>query len=112
MATKVEASSTMITDGAVKLIDATTARRRASNYFGNYVGDALMCVDPVFVESDPPIWRVKIVLAFASEGILGEVGSVDVDAASGVLKITEAQIESIKKAATSLAQRSPSVARR
>ncbi len=113
MATKVDANQILSTkDGAGgKLIDATTARRKVSNWVANYIGDALMGVDPVMVEGDRPVWRVSIVLAYAREGIVGEVGSLDVDATSAEVLVTESQIKDIKKAATALAERSPALAR-
>lgn len=113
MATRTEASAGPTTGVAANrtLIDATTARRKATSWVVTYVGDALMGVEPQFVESDQPVWRVSIVLAYARQGILGEVGSLEVDASSGEVLVTDSQIKEIKKAATTLAKRSPALAR-
>lgn len=47
------------------------------------VGNMLMAGDPRLVIAQTTVWRLPVLLTSSEKGIVGEVGFVDVDAASG-----------------------------
>jgi hypothetical protein len=49
------------------------------------VGNMLLCGEPLLVIARNTVWRLPVLLTSSEKGIVGEVGFVDVDAASGEL---------------------------
>lgn len=106
MAVKVDSNAGRPGDqDAVVLIDALRARRKASNYVANHLGDRLMGIEPVFVSGERPIWNVPIVLTAQELGSQGVVGSVDIDAVTGEVLINEVQKQTLMRDALDLARR-------
>jgi hypothetical protein len=64
-------------------VDAETARRKATGWLVSEVGNLLMGDAPALVIGERAVWRVPVLLTSPSQGIIGTVGSVDVDAQSG-----------------------------
>ena len=84
-------------------IDATTARRSVNGWVGSYVADMLMAAVPTLILSSiPPRWRVPVVLG-SSQGVVGQVGAIDVDAQTGVLSTSPELIEQLRQQAIHLA---------
>jgi hypothetical protein len=53
------------------------------------------------------VWRVPIVLTYPAHGIVGQVGSIDVDTESGELLLDPKTIEEIQHNARALAAHIP-----
>ena len=70
---------------AVINIKAKTAQRKATTWLVSEVGNMLISGMPQLVISKNAVWRVPVLLTSSRSGILGQVGSVDVDAESGEL---------------------------
>lgn len=67
-------------------ITAVTARRKVSGYIGSNVSHMMGGTDPALVFSQGRlVWRVPIVFGTPSQGILGVVGTLDVDVRTGEL---------------------------
>jgi hypothetical protein len=64
-------------------VDAKHARQRATAWLVSEVGNMLMAGDPHLVIAQTTVWRLPVLLTSSEKGIVGEVGIVDVDAASG-----------------------------
>ena len=64
-------------------VDAKTARKRATAWLASEVGNMLMAGTPQLVIAQQTIWRLPILLTSSVSGIVGEVGTVDVDATTG-----------------------------
>lgn len=68
---------------AVVDVDANSARKQATAWLVSEVGNMLMAGNPKLVISQNTVWRLPVLLTSSSEGIIGEVGFVDVDGSSG-----------------------------
>ena len=72
------------------------------------VGNMLLAGDPRLVIAESTVWRIPIKLTSSQTGVLGEVGFVDVDAATGVAHVSPAQISDILKNVNVLIRPAPS----
>lgn len=68
---------------AVVNVDAKDARRRATAWLASEVGNMLIAGYPHLVISQNTVWRLPVLLTSSETGVVGEVGSVDVDAVTG-----------------------------
>jgi hypothetical protein len=66
-------------------IDAQTARRKVTGWLLDEVGNMLMGGVPQLVIAQKATWRVPVLLYSSEQGLVGEVGIVDVDADSGTV---------------------------
>jgi hypothetical protein len=88
-------------------VEADAARRHVTRYAGDYIGDLLYGETPTLVlQAEGAVWRVPVVIATGDRGRLGQAGAIDVDVATGELRITETLIEEIKQSAHRLVARS------
>jgi hypothetical protein len=70
------------------LIDAVAARRKVNGYIGREISSMMGGTAPALVYSEGrPVWRVPIIFTTPSQGQLGVVGVVDVDARTSTLLI-------------------------
>ena len=74
---------------AVVNIDAKSARRRATAWLVSEVGNMMIAGEPRLVISQVTVWRLPVLLTSSEKGIIGEVGSVDVETSSGELLIND-----------------------
>lgn len=84
---------------------AVVAKRMVSRFVTDEISYMLRALDPVLVAAERIVWRVPIALAFPNVGVLGQVGTVDVDVENGRLLLTPPQVESIRNTALDLAAR-------
>lgn len=70
---------------AVVNVDAKSARRRVTAWLASEVGNMLIAGEPRLVISQNTVWRLPALLTSSQQGIVSEVGCVDVDAATGDL---------------------------
>ena len=84
---------------------AVVARRLVSRFVTDEISYMLRALDPVLVAADRIVWRVPVALAFPNVGVLGQVGTVDVDVENGRLMLSPPQVESIRTTALDLAAR-------
>ena len=78
-------------------IDTLSARRKVTGWLIDEVGNMIIGGTPQLVVSKQTIWRVPAILTSTSKGVVGEVGTVDVDAETGELKTSEELREHILK---------------
>lgn len=82
---------------------AEVARRLAGRVVANEISYLLRAGEPNLVVSDRLYWRLPILLAFPTTGLLGTVGTLDVDVETGQIPITPAEINEMTHYAESLA---------
>ena len=70
-------------------IDPKTARRQVTAWLASEVGNMLIGGPPHLVISQKTVWRVPAMLTSSEVGPVGEVGTVDLDAQSGELLVSE-----------------------
>ena len=80
--------------------DAGAACRIADDYLANEVGNLLMAVDPQLVGHNT--WRMSIQLGNAVRGLLGEVGTISVNAETGEVDFDEEERTRVKSNARRL----------
>ena len=86
-------------------ITAKQAKRRLSRFLLDEVSLFIGPEEPILVvDGTTAFWRFPLQLTMAKCGRLGQVGSVDVDAQSGELRITDEQLMEIKRNARLLAR--------
>lgn len=66
-------------------VDAASARRQASIWLANETGTQPGPGDPRLIIGERTVWRMPVLLTSSIHGIVGEVGSIDVDAGTGEL---------------------------
>ena len=75
------------------------ARRRANAWLLEHAGNLLRAEAPELILGEPLVWRVDVVLTNPEVGVVGSVGRIEVDAATGeVLAGTTAAEELIANA--------------
>ena len=70
-------------------VDAKSARRRVTAWLVSEVGNMLVGGAPQLVIGQQSVWRVPVILTSSSQGMVGQVGAVDVDTLSGELQISD-----------------------
>ena len=83
-------------------IDPQTAQRPVTRWVASEVGNMLIGGVPQLVISEQTVWRVPVMLGSSQRGILGEVGTVDVDAQTGELLLSHTVTEQILQSAQAL----------
>ena len=64
-------------------IDALTAQRKVTAWLVGEVGNLLLGDTPALIIGPGVVWRVPVLLTSPTRGVIGQVGTVDLDAASG-----------------------------
>lgn len=82
--------------------DAKTAQRSVTGWVASEVANMMGGAQPKLVINKRTIWRVPVVLTSSARGVVGQVGSVDVDAETGELFVDEALKESMLNNAKAL----------
>jgi hypothetical protein len=81
------------------------ARRRADAYLSMDVSLFYSAVEGIFVPLAQPIWQFLIEVQLPRLGILGRLGTIDVDAQTGeVIPLTHKQIQQIRERADALVE--------
>jgi uridine kinase len=88
-------------EGCAIIKSADVARRLAGRFVADKISYLLRAGEPTL---DCPYWRVPICFALPTTGLLGIVGTVNVDVETGTIVITPEQIMTIKQSAESLAK--------
>ena len=88
-------------------VTAATARRRANRFILDKISYLIGAEQPTLVETDRFVWRVPVALTYPDRGIVGQVGSIDVDAETGELLLTLETVKEIQRSARALAARLP-----
>jgi hypothetical protein len=91
-------------------VDAETAQRKVTGWLVSEVGNLLICDTPALVIGNRAVWRVPVLLTSPSRGVIGVVGSVDVDAQSGEILADADLGRQILKDAHQVAHSTPSSA--
>ncbi len=82
---------------------AAAARRIVGRFVAEEIGYLLHTGEPTLVVSDRIRWRVPVTLAYPGHGLVGTVGTLDVDVETGQLSVTPTQLSDILQHATDLA---------
>lgn len=87
-------------------ISAFVARQKVNVLMLERVGNLLLSGEPELIQTPDGnwVWRVPVDLTFPSQGRVGRVGEVDVDARYGEVHYDDALLERIAGAAQQLAQ--------
>ena len=88
-------------------VSAFMARQKVTGYVLDHVSDHMGGDEPsLVIDGEQFLWRVPVRLSVLPHGWLGQVGTVDVDAHTGQLLVTQALVEEMQRAALSLVERS------
>ncbi|RLC61330.1 MAG: hypothetical protein DRI79_04690 [Chloroflexi bacterium] len=90
------------------LISAAAARRKVSRFVLDEISYLMGGEQPALVKTDRLYWRVPVVLTYPTQGTVGTVGFIDVDAETGDLMTTSTLVEELTHNAHALAARSTS----
>ena len=82
---------------------AKAAQRIAGRFVADEIGYLLRSSEANLVVTERIYWRVPITLALPDRGLVGTVGSLDVDVETGQLLVTPEQITEITRYAEYLA---------
>ena len=88
-------------------VTAATARRKVNRYTLDNISYLMGGEQPFLVATDRLVWRVPVVLTYPDQGIVGQVGFIDVDAEDGELLLNQETIEEITRHAQTLAASTP-----
>ena len=86
-------------------LSAEDARRKVNRFVHRELSYLMRGELPSLVIADHVCWRVQIVLTFPSHGPVGIVGNIDVDVATGELRVSSGLIAEIEHRAQDLAAR-------
>lgn len=89
-------------------VTAFTAQQKVSGFVLSEISNLMHGGTPSLVVGERLYWRVPVILSMPPHGDLGEVGTIDVDAESGEMQVTQGLTEEIKERAQALAARSSS----
>ena len=76
---------------------AEAARRLVSRFVANEIAYLLRGGEPTLIVADRVRWRVPVLLTLPSQGIVGQVGHIDIDVETGELIITPEDIRLIQE---------------
>jgi hypothetical protein len=92
-------------------ITAYTARRQVGGYVGSHVSHLMGGGEPsLLLVQGRLVWRVPILLSSPRRGVLGQVGSLDVDARTGQLLLVPNFVEQLEHHAQTIIDSSPPAA--
>jgi len=87
-------------------VSAFMARQKVTGYVLDRVSDHMVGDEPsLVVDGERFLWRVPVYLAVLPQGRLGQVGTIDVDAQTGQLLVTNRLIEEMQHNARELVKR-------
>ena len=82
---------------------ALAAQRKVGRFVADEVGYLLRSAPPSLIVSERLCWRVPVTLALPEHGVVGEVGSLDVDVETGQLYVSPGHLVKITQQAEKLA---------
>lgn len=86
-------------------VSPAEALRKVNRFVQHEVSYLMRGDSPNLLVADRIYWHVPVLLAFPSYGVLGQVGSINVDVETGALSVGDQTIEEIKQRAQDLADR-------
>lgn len=87
-------------------VTAFSARQKVAGFVADEISTNMHAGEPTLVVGERICWRVPIILSMPPVGDRGEVGAIDVDVATGQLRVTPELIREIEQRAEYLATRS------
>lgn len=85
-------------------ISAPEARRRATRLVASELGNLLHGGSPTLLIGTVICWRVPILISNPDHGVIGQAGSVDIGANTGVAIISNEQLAALREYAIYLAE--------
>lgn len=89
-------------------ITAQSAQRKVSKLVLDQVGNLLYGNPPSLVAGTRLLWRVPVWLSLPGQGLIGQAGTLDVDAQTGEVLYSQEQLNNLGEQARVLAQRTSS----
>jgi hypothetical protein len=86
-------------------VTAAEARKRVSKLVISEIGNLLYGGEPTLSIGDHISWRVPVLLAYPDSGLIGQVGTLDVDVETGAVLATEEHLTTLSDYAAYLAER-------
>jgi hypothetical protein len=80
-------------------VTAFSAKQKVTGFVADTISTNMHGADPTLIVGDKICWRVPIILSLPPTGDRGQVGSIDVDVATGQLQITPKLITEIERRA-------------
>jgi hypothetical protein len=86
-------------------ITSFVARQKVNALVQERVSNIMLSGEPELfqLENGPQVWRVPVFLTFTSHGIVGQVGSIDVDTGLGEIRFTDDDLDRIAAEADRMA---------
>lgn len=88
-------------------VDAITAQRNATAWLVSDVGNLLIGDTPSLVIGQRTVWRVPALLTSPTRGVIGQIGTVDVDAVTGEALVDSQLTQDLLAHARHLARSAP-----
>lgn len=88
-------------------IDAAMARRKVSGWAGNISTSCGAGTPTLFIEPLRVFWRVPVYLTHGRLGYVGDIGTVDMDAQTGDMAVSDTLIKQMTASALELIKQHP-----
>ena len=88
-------------------VGAASAQRKVCRYLLDHLSYMMGTEQPELIDTGVLVWRVPVNLTSPEQGVLGQAGSIDVDAETGELLLTEDDIAEINRNARDLVKSPP-----
>lgn len=92
---------------SAEVIAPDIARRKASGWLVDHVGNLLHAEQPQLLVSERLMWQMQVALTSPRVGLIGYLGSIQLDALTGEIVNAEAIAAKLAQHVATLAQRSP-----
>jgi hypothetical protein len=83
------------------------ARQRVTGFVNREISDRMRGDEPELVVGERLCWSVPVVLTSPTQGVVGKVGEILVDATTGELLVEKDTVQRMSNDADRLAERSP-----
>ena len=93
---------------SAQVIAPDVARRKASGWLVDHVGNLLHAEQPQLLVGEHLSWQMQVALTSPRIGVIGYIGLIQVDATTGEMIDSEETTVKLTRHVTSLTQRSPS----
>lgn len=86
-------------------VSAYAARQKVNSFILSEISYMMHAGEPGLIVSDLICWRVPVILSLASQGDIGDVGAIDVNAQTGQMYTSPQLIDEVSARAEGLAAR-------
>ena len=93
---------------SAEVIAPDVARRKASGWLVDHVGNLLHAEQPQLLVGERLLWQMQVALTSPRVGVIGYIGPIQLDATSGEIINSEETAAKLTRHVATLAQRPPS----